>query len=810
MKIRLFLLVFTGIWTISHGLYAQSNTESRIAGILTDSEGQSMDNVTTLLLQERDSSFVSGCTSDQRGTFQFKGVPEGEYLIRLSMIGYRTKEYPIRLSANEDLSLGTITLEEDSHLLEEALIVAKKKPIQWEPGKTTIHLSSMLMGTDGNLAETLKSMPGVHIQQDGTIVLNGQAGATVFINNKETYLSGENLIRYLRSIPSSSVEQIELITHPSAQYDAGGQAGKINIRIKKTRVDGFNLPVFAGYQQGKFGKGYAGCSLNLKKDRINLHTTYSYNQGKDDMDSRIHRNTIDAETGEAAETGMHQLSYREYPYTAHYIRGGVDYEWTEKTDIGAYASVNVINRTRKESLDALFHDDQGYTGEGTYTTSRARVTPRNFTTGGNVTYRPRQGAEWQTAYDYLSYSLKEDQSQTSQTETLPYSHLRGDLDGKIRIHALQSDLTLPIHNKHTLCLGVKSTFTSIDNSAVYTNKQEEAWTLSPDISSAFTYKENIYAGYIKWNAELHEKILLEAGLRIENTQVRGNLYSYAEANDSSFRRKYTHLFPNATLRFNLSPEHALSLLYGRRITRPNYRDLNPFIEVRDNYLYEQGNTDLRPQLTQNFELSYLLNNKFSFQLFFNHTTDPITKSFIMQDAQRVNVLSTNLTSEYSTGFRFNGSLRPLRCWSIHTVMNFNYKKYQWEMQGQKQENNLFTPSLHLMNQLELPRQWSMEATFIYQGKSAEAQATIHPVWMISAGVGKKITEKLSLKVYANDIFSSFRTRMDVNIINLTGTVWEKWDNTYVALHLSYQIGRGKTFQKNQRKNLPEESKRINL
>jgi len=205
--------------------------ETKVWGKIMDEMDTPLANATILLLQSADSSYISGTISDESGNFSIGKSPATHCLMEVSMLGYQ-KEYR-SLPPDHTGEVETVRLREDSYLLAGVTVTANKPSIEIESGKMTVNLSSSLLGTNSDLLETLRNLPGVLVREDGSIVLNGQSGATVFIDHKPTYLSGENLVNYLRSIPSATVETIELITSPPARYDASGVSGIINIRTKK-------------------------------------------------------------------------------------------------------------------------------------------------------------------------------------------------------------------------------------------------------------------------------------------------------------------------------------------------------------------------------------------------------------------------------------------------------------------------------------------------------------------------------------------------------------------------------------------------
>lgn len=254
--------------------------------------------------------------------------------------------------------------------------------------------------------------------------------------------------------------------------------------------------------------------------------------------------------------------------------------------------------------------------------------------------------------DYLRYRYEEDQYLNSQDT------LFGDMDGGIHLYSGQANLVWPFSKSFTFHAGAKTSFVSIDNNADYNRLQGDSWQPDHDLSCDFQYDENINAGYVQLDAKF-SSVSLEAGLRLENTRIEGEQSGNAYQRDSSFTNHYTHLFPTLSVQYALRNGNSLSLTYGKRIVRPNYRDLNPFVYIHDEYTYDKGNTLLRPELSDNLELAYIHGDLFRVGLAFNYTKDVIIKSYLDQGNYVVYVSPENLSSRVSVGPRLSTSQLPL-------------------------------------------------------------------------------------------------------------------------------------------------------
>ncbi len=323
------------------------------------------------------------------------------------------------------------------------------------------------------------------------------------------------------------------------------------------------------------------------------------------------------------------------------------------------------------------------------------------------------------------------------------------------------------------------------------------------------YEENINAGYFQLNAKWCSQFSTEIGLRLENTYTKSKYSSTAQ--DTTFSKRYTHLFPTLMAQYQPSENHGLSILYGRRIVRPNYRNMNPFVEVRDQFLYEQGNTELKPELIDNIEVSWLLKKRYSFSAFYSHRKNPISLSFLVEDS-RVLIMPRNLSGNNSFGLRIGlNNLKPFNWWTVHINGSLTYKQFDWMISGKTFRNEAATPMIHISNQFTLPYGWDGETNGFYSGKMIEGQMTVKPLWTISFGVRKNLfNEKFSMYIYAGDIFHSSGPRVTVDSNYLYYTSKEKNDSRMIGISFSYRFNRGKEIKKTHNENRIEESKRIGL
>jgi len=791
------------------------SAQSALSGKITDNNSIPIPGTTILVLHPADSTYITGTTSDPDGRFGFLNLKPDNYVLSFSMMGYKKIHKPQQIGQNTTTDLGEIVLEEDAYMLATATVTGKRPPVKVEPGKMTINLSSALLSTDGNVLDALKKLPGVIVQNDGTIILNGKSGANVLIDDKVTYLSGENLVNYLRSIPAGSIENIELISQPSSRYDASGSSGIINIQKKKIKEQGINLVVSSGSEKGRHTRWNENLSLNFRHNKLNVYADYSYYWGKDYIEMSISGHYIDPATSKPLDLRKDAVSDITRKYSGHYLKTGVDYDLSDKVTIGTYFSSSWLNRKRNELTISDFFNKGKIKSDSTLTAlSTPDFSYSNIIGGASMVYKFAKTGKWDAAFDYQFFDQEDDHLLKSSLQThinpVKEDTLSGKTKSDIKIYSGQTNLSYDISDKFKITTGIKTVFVKIDNDALYKNLIGGSWVEDNKLSSRFSYNENINATYFQLNSKWSSRLSTEIGLRLENTNTKSKYNSTGQ--DSTFSKNYVHLFPTFMAQYQLSEDHGFSLIYGRRIVRPNYRNMNPFVEVRDKFIYEQGNTGLKPELVDNIEISWLFKKQYSLNAFYSHRTDPISLSFLVEDNSRVVIMPLNLSGNSSFGLRLGlNNLKPFKWWTAHINGSLTYKQFDWIRSGKTFKINVTTPMLHISNQFALPYGWGAEAFGYFSGEMLEGQMRIKPICTVSLGVRKNLfNDKFSMYIYARDIFHSSGPRVCVDSNYLYYTSKEKNDSRMIGISLSYRFNRGREIKKSRNDNRMEESKRIGL
>lgn len=797
-------ITYAVLLMISIGLQAQKKISGQ-----TIYNQEPLSGVNVVILKEN-SSYVTAVETDRDGFYEIENMKPGSYKLLFSLIGYEKKTIDVNI-ISEDLKMPVTVLEMEPFTMNEVTVKAKRPAFKSEPGKTTVTLSVASIGSDGSLLNALGKIPGILILNDGTVLLNGKAGADIMIDGKLTYLTGENLLNLLRSKPGSAVDKIEMVSHPSAQYDAGGTSGFINIKSRQRTDRGLNLNLSSNIEAGKYSRQNQNISLQFHKEKYTFYTNYSFNSGQDFILINSSREYLKAKTDAAI---LNMDAYRKFKSHSNYFKTGIQYQFSDNLILNTDVFRNWFGRTKNENAVSGLFQGPDSKDSSLYTNNNQQSHHNHLGGGMSVLYKFSTKIKWENSFNFLVFEQNEELDQKSKMIQSPEpdteNRLHGNMEGDIKITNLQSGMGYDMSDKFTFNTGIKYSSINIVNNALYNSMHLGHWFEDEKLSNCFFYKENVLAGYVQSNQKWSERFSTEIGLRFELTETKAR---YAAGNrDSTLVRNYEQLFPTFSANYVASDNHVLSFQYGRRIVRPNYRDLNPFTEVNDRYLQERGNTALRPELVNNMEASWIVKSQYAFSVFYTVRRNPVAKSYLTEPESDVTiVMPLNLKQSYALGARAGlNNIKPKEWWTLHLNGSLAYKEFHWREMGTLYDNNLWTPAFQFNSQFSLSNEWAVEATGYYNGEMAEGQAKIGSIGSVSLGVRKSFFEKkLSCYVYFNDVFLTNRPNISLYNSVIEGFYKERRDSRMAGITLSWRFDSGNSSKALRKIENMEESKRIN-
>jgi len=801
-NIYLIFLTLFGTFVLN---FANAQTPAaKISGTIIDGT-KPVDGATVILLTAKDSIVVKTGLANTYGSFTFQNLKDNTYIIKVTYVGYKNyKSGPLVISAQRSITLPVIVLTASSKTLDEVGVTAQKSYIEQKIDRTVVNVNALISNNGANALEALEKTPGVLVDQDGNITYKGKTGVMILIDDKPTYLSAAALTTYLRSLQASSLDQIELMDNPPAKYDAAGSAGVINIKIKKNTLKGFNASVSASVGSGYyFGRNVQSINMNYRVDKVNLFANISQNYSRTFRRLEIDRSFYDA-NGNPIGVFKDFSYFRPERYNTN-IKTGIDYYLSPNTTWGIVLTGTYSPDHDNSPVNSYIYDKAG-TLDSLVNTNN--VSHNIFKSGGvNLNYSHKFGNTGKMLtfdMDYIRDVSGSDQSFLNNTYlpdgTLTSSQtLVENTPSYINIYAAKSDFSMPLKNKGKFEAGVKSSYVSTDNAANYFDLVGNV--LVPDYSSTnrFLYKENINAAYANYNQGFG-RIAVQAGLRVENTNGDGNQLGNVLQKDSTFTRHYTSLFPTAYFSYKLDTagHNVLVLSYGRRIGRPGYSDLNPFIFFIDQYSRFQGNPLLNPQFTDNYKVAYSYKSLFTLALVYNYTNGYQTET-IQQNGDIFISTQGNIGTRKSTDLSVNSNVSPVKWWTMNLYAEVFRNSFSGMLYNTDLNSAGTTFSGNMNNQFILGKGWSAELSGNYRTSVVNAQFHVVPTGQVNAGLQKKIlNNKGTIRLSSNDIFHTFMSSGDIYYTNGSVSPFRNFlDTRTTTLGFTYSFG--KTFNDHQKR-----------
>ena len=800
-KLTLSLLLFL----FSNFLIAQVN-QGGISGTIADGGDQKIiDAATVSLFKAQDSLLFKISLTDKKGNFLFEQVPFGKYYIVASSTGHLQTFSPIlEISSNSIISAGVLQLSNNAKILKEVTVAAKKPFIERKIDRTVINVDAAITNAGTTALEVLEKSPGVTVDKDGNISLKGKQGVLIMLDGRPSYLSGQELANLLKNMPSSAIDQIEIMTNPSAKYDAAGNSGIIHIKTKTNKLKGLNGNLSASVIQGKFTKTNNSINLNYHNKKINLFGNYSYSYWHGYNNLYLRRNFRNTVTKDL-ETIFDQQSDMQHSSQYQELKAGMDYYADKKNTLGIVFSGYVSpNRNSGENTTLLKNADN-IIDSIVAATNLDKGRSNNFATNFNFRHSfDSTGKEYTVDLDYITYYQSKNQFfensylNPDYTERRPNGQLKGTLPAQVNIYSAKTDFTFPLKKSAKIETGLKSSYVTTDNDALYQNNSPSGYVTDEGKTNHFIYKENISAGYINYSRQI-KKWGLQAGLRAENTIARGHQVGNSTRPDSSFTKKYLDVFPTVYVSYEANKKNTFSINYGRRIDRPAYQDLNPFYYFLDEYTFEVGNTLLQPQYTDNIELSHTYNGFLTTTLNYSKTVNLFTDVLKQITAERKTFQTKeNIASKTNVGLAVSAYFPVTKFLTTNIYSNVVHDTYKGDLDGGYLNVNNTTFFANISNQLKFKKGWSAELSGFYRSKGIEGQLIVNPMWRMDAGLQKQVLKnKGTLKLSVRDIFASQNFTAYVNYRDIDVYIKSRHDSRTGALTFTYRFG--KPLQNQQRR-----------
>jgi len=781
--------------------FAQKDS-ANVKGRVQSEDGSGIDGAVVSILQQKDSSVIKILITEKDGTYSSETLLPNNYLLGVTQMGYVNyfgSPFTMDASGNS-MEISAIQLKQDSKELSGVTVEAKKNLVEKKMDRTIINVNSFIGNAGNNMMEVLQKSPGVSVDETGNIKLKGRAGVVVYIDDRPTYMSTEDLANYLRSLPSSSVDIMEIMTNPPAKYDAAGNAGVINIRLKKTKAQGFNGGFNLSYSQGRYPKSGNSFNFNYRVNKVNFFSNISYNIYNSFQDLDIERKYYKP-TGEPL-SAFQQNSYLKNESKGFNAKIGMDYYINKKSTFGIVLAGFQNNDSRPVANNASIIDSAGNVSNFVKADATSKKVLKNKSINLNYNYKiDSSGKEVTVNLDYLDYDgrLKSDLLNSIYMPNGDFSsqtNLIGDLPSTIKIATAKIDYTHPLKRLGTFGAGAKTSFIKTNNDANFYDENNGILTVNNDFTNNFTYKENINAAYVNYSFE-RKRFSAQAGLRFENTNITGLQMGNQTKPDSSYNRTLNNLFPTVYLNYKLdsADKNQFGFTYGKRIDRPNYQDMNPFTYPLDRFTLYGGNPFLKPTISHNFELSHTYKNILTTAFQVNYVKDLISET-IEQTNGIFYSRPGNFGQQFSYGLTVNLNFSPLKWWTVQLYNELIKDNFKATLYDQQVNNSGVHWSVNGTSQFQITQKWSAEVSGYYNTKVYYAQFILIQAGSFSVSVSRKLMkDNATLKLNFNDPFYVYRTGGNIIGLNNSAANWHsKLDTRVVGIAFSYRFNKGKSLK----------------
>ena len=790
-KIKLLLLaIILSICSVLGTVYAQS-AGGKLRAVVVGQDNQPIGAASISLFRKPGDVLLKGTLSNENGEIELFAIPEGKYMLQVSSVGYAMyRSSEMTLNTGDFKMLDTIHLQVESKVLSEAQVIGKKPLIESQLDKVVLNVENSILATGNNALELLQKVPGVTLDNK-KINLRGKSNVIIMIDGKPTYLSADEVSRLLENTASNAIASIEVLTNPPAKYDAAGNAGIINIKTKKNTQFGSNVSLNLNLAQGKYTKGDGGFQISHRNNWVNLFSSYNYANTLGFNDLNIDR----AVETKAGTTYFNSDSYSKFRYRGHNFKFAADFNLGKQDVIGFVVNGNVSNgnstregsnliASQKGKLDSIVLGSNLSDFKYHYLTYNLNYKKTFDTLGTELTFN---GDFSDSKNDDNSIVGNRFLDASWQEFKLP-NIFRNDMLSKTKILVFKTDFVHPFDKTTKLEAGLKYSRVKTDNNLVYEDQNQNGeFVRNNGQSNQFLYNENIAAAYFSLNKSFG-KLSVQTGLRVENTSSLGNSVTMGQQT----KRNYTDFFPTVFIQQQISDDHKLGLSYSRRIDRPDYGSLNPFIYYLDQYTYQYGNPYLNPQYTNSYELNYTFKEQYLLSLGYKRTNDAITQ-VIESNSETKAIAQTDRNLTYFDYYNMNVNIpvKPFKWWSISNNATAFYNKFSFdERSGAQRQLEKLSFQVSSTHDIRIGETTNLELTANYSSPAVYGVLSFQSYYGIDLGAGKTfLDKKMNIKLAVNDVLNT-RGQRRLSSYQEDGyyRIRNGYDSRVVRLSISYRFG----------------------
>jgi hypothetical protein len=779
-------IIFIFLLLIPYCSFSQSIYS--LSGFLKYKNGVPAKDVTVSVLRSNDSLSLQRSYTTNDGKYTFRGLERNRCFLVFTSLGTEKLTYGPIAVGDHDVLLDTLTVIQTTAQLKEVTIKGATPLIQKTIDKTIINVENTSLSVGNNALDILDRAPGVIVSNGGNIQLNGKSGVTVMLDGKLTYLSAAQLGNLLRSTASSQIKSIEIMTHPPVKYEASGSAGMINIILKKKNDAGTNVNITADAALGKYLKANTGISINSHVGAFNLYGNYNYAKNKRyglfDVDRAVN---VPGNSSTISQTSNSTAMNFNHNYKA-----GIDYNVNKNNTVGFFMNGYINDQSEVvNSYSSIINKSAGPSEITALNTAKNRYVNRSY----DLNYKSvldSLGQELTLDLGLLNYNNAE--------ENLYENHFSGREDDQdllpvvfrntsptaLRITAVKADYTLPVTKTSKMEFGFKISTVKTNNDFLVEDYKNDSWVKNLLQSNNFLYQETIHAAYANL-AKSWIDFSFQVGVRAEQTLTEGRSVTLSDLT----KRNYIDLFPVLSFSEKINADHTIGLILNRRIDRPNYGSLNPFLYYLDLYTYKTGNVNLKPQYTNSMALNYQLHQKYILGLEYSNTKNVIT-TVIKPDTLRNALFTTpeNLAQQQTLGISLSIPLSVGKFWNMYHDLSVYHTGFNSDqVAGLRYSSNQTAFNFKSYHSFSLSKSAQFDFSFNYQSKQLYGTSYLKSISFIDLGTSYKLLkERLSAKFAIKDVFNQKGQTMYSNLPGINYTLYDKPETRLISLGLNYSFG----------------------
>ncbi len=656
--------------------------------------------------------------------------------------------------------------------LGEVFIRVNQPVFQQKADKMVFNVENSSLSEGSTILEVLGRAPGVVVSQEGELSLRGKKGVSVMINGKLSSLSSKELANLLRSTNSSAVKNIEIIANPSAKYDATGNAGIINIVLKKSVLEGLNGSVYTSVGRGRKNRMNTGMNINYNHKGWSVFADYSYTFRGEEERKTFDQDFFDASSLLTRQTMQHYKTSE--PLTSNNFKWGTDYQFNAKTSIGILfdAKIGRYENKSKGISDVYTPISTLYSSIATDNYNDEHWYDYTYSVHGTHQFA-EEGTRLDFDIEYEQSKFRSLQTQLQETRVATadaYPNRRGKIPSTLRVFNGKLDFTIPLWDNHTLETGWKSTVKTNDNPSVYEIEENNQWAIDPITTNHYDYKEQIHALYANYKATWNHW-QIQVGLRNEYTDRTINQKTTAEHHQMD----YNKLFPSASIKYETDQAHSYYASYSKRINRPSHFDLNPFRFYNDPFNYWQGNVNVRPEITHATEVGYSWSKYLIASIYFSQTHDVMTQVYSYEQNQTIMVKTLeNLSKSYHYGATVTATANPTDFWTLSSMFNLFNNQYKGTYQETTIDSKQVAFTLNAQNSFTFSKGIKAEINAQYFSKSNIGLYKRDAYFDLTIGASKSVfKDKGSIKLALTDVLKTNNFTIIGN--NFDSKVKQKYD-----------------------------------